>query len=137
MRIITLLFLLLIIGCGKPSNTIQLEQLPGYWEIKTVELPNGLEKQFNVNTTIDFIEVNGDSGIRKKVAPQLDGTYRTSESIEKFNILKENDSVFLIYKTPYDTWRETIIKLQDSVMQVKNQDDKVYTYKRFRTFDFN
>ena len=130
------LLLLLIISCSKPDPEIQKQNLSGYWEIKTVEMPSGNEKNFNMNTIVDHIEVKGDSGVRTKVSPKLDGSFTTNGDSEKFTLKIEDDSLRMYYKTPFDQWKETVIKAKDSVLTVKNSDNKTYTYTKFKKFDF-
>ena len=131
--ILTLIFLLN--SCAKQNPSEQIEFLAGYWEIKSVSMPDGVKKEFEITTTIDFITIENGYGIRKKVVPQLDGRFLTNPSFEKFSIKTENDSLRLYYETPFDEWKETVIIAQDSLLVVKNRENKVYTYKKFSTFN--
>lgn len=134
---ISLLFVLLFaISCAKPNPEEQMQNLSGYWEIDHVEMPSGKKKDFSANTIIDYIEVMGDSGIRTKVSPKLDGTFRTNGTAENFTLKIENDSLRMIYKTPFDEWKETVIEAKDSTLIVINRDNKIYTYTQFEKFDF-
>ncbi|WP_310993936.1 lipocalin family protein [Aequorivita marina] len=135
-KIIILLLSIFFVSCEKPDPKAQKENLNGYWEIKTVTMPNGDKKNFDVNTLIDYIEVKGDSGTRTKVAPKFDGTFRTNGTSENFTLKIEDDSLRVYYKTPLDQWKETVIKAKDSTLVVKNRDDKIYTYTKFKKFDF-
>jgi hypothetical protein len=112
-------------------------KLGGYWVIEKVEMPDGSERQFQMSTTIDFIEVTGDSGVRKKVQPKLDGSFITSESAERFKLKIENDSLNVYYNTPYDSWKESILKARDSLLVVRNKDGKIYTYAKFKGFSLS
>lgn len=128
---------LFFISCGKQDPNEQIQYLDGYWEIEKAILANGTEKQFTISTTIDFIDVSEDHGIRKKVSPKLDGTFTTSNDAETFTIKIEDDSLRLYYKTPFDTWKETVLKAKDSSLVVLNPDGNTYFYKKFKKFDFN
>ncbi len=128
--------LLLLVSCAHEDPKQQIEQLGGYWEIVSVELPDGTEKKYSVSTTVDYMEVKGDSGIRKKVQPKLDGSFNTSKDAEVFQIKIENDSLHLYYKTPYANWKETVLSTKDSLLIVKNSDGKVFKYKKFTKFEF-
>src|SRR5690606_29416304 len=135
-KVISLLFFLIIISCTKPNPESQKLNLTGYWEIKTVEMPSGKEKNFNLSHIVDYIEVKGDSGVRTKVSPKLDGTFSTNGNSEKFILKIEDDSLRMYYKTPYDEWKETVIEAKDSTLTVINKDNKIYTYTKFQKFDF-
>lgn len=130
------IFALFLLSCSKPDPENQKQYLEGYWEIKTVEMPSGNKKDFDINTLIDYIEVKGDSGVRTKVSPKLDGTFITNGVSEKFILKIENDSLRMLYKTPFSEWQETVIEAQDSILTVKNRDNKIYTYTKFQKFDF-
>ncbi|MDP2687951.1 MAG: hypothetical protein Q8O62_12060 [Aequorivita sp.] len=135
-KITYLLFSLLVVSCDKPNPEEQKQNLSGYWEIKTVEMPNGEKKEFNINTVVDYIEMKGDSGSRTKLTPKFDGTFNTNGISEDFTLKIEEDSLRMYYKTPFDEWKETVIKAKDSTLTVKNRDNKIYTYNKFRKFDF-
>ena len=127
------LLCLVILSCSKNPEEF-VPHLEGYWEIESATLPDGTAKEFAINTTIDYIEVSDSTGIRKKMQPKLDGSYRTSASAETFTAKVENDSLRLYYKTPFDNWRETVLYANDEILKVKNRDGNVYTYTRFRSF---
>ncbi|OAD92765.1 hypothetical protein A7A78_02330 [Aequorivita soesokkakensis] len=135
-KIIFLLITIFTISCEKPNPEVQKQNLSGYWEIKTVKMPDGEKKKFDVNTVVDYIEVKGDSGARTKVSPKFDGTFTTNGISEDFILKIEEDSLRMYYKTPFDEWKETVIEAKDSTLTVKNRDNKIYTYSKFKKFDF-
>ena len=134
-KIISILFLSFLFSCGK-HEPIQKEKIQGYWEIKAVEMPNGKKREFKINPIVDHIEIKGDSGIRTKVSPNLDGTFTTNGDSENFVLKMENDSLRMRYKTPFDEWQETVLETGDSILTVKNRDNKIYTYSKFEKYDF-
>jgi len=133
-RSLYIILSIILLSCGKQDPSEMKNKLSGYWEIEKVQLPDGSERSFGINTTIDYIQVSGDSGVRKKVSPRLDGSFMVNNSAEKFNIKIENDSLNLYYHTPFNSWKETVIVARDSLLQVLNRDGKVYTYRKFRAF---
>ena len=131
MKKLALLLILIIFSC-KEDKSHFTENIDGYWEIKYVKLNNGYEKEYTVNETIDYIEITSDtSGFRKKMKPQFDGTFKTSNNSENFTFKIENDSFNLHYKTPYYSWKETILEISKDEMKVINQSKDVYLYKRY------
>jgi hypothetical protein len=132
-QFVFLLSVFLLLSCGQDPGE-QKTRLGGYWVIEKVEMPDGSEKLFQLSTTIDFIEVTGDSGVRKKVQPKIDGNFLANDSAEKFLLKIENDSLNMYYQTPYDNWKETVLRAKDSVLVVLNRDGKKYTYGRFKKF---
>jgi hypothetical protein len=136
-RIISILLFCTLISCGKQNPAENKDKIAGYWEINSVKMQDGTKKDFTINTTIDFIEITGNKGIRTKVSPQIDGSFIHHGTAETFNIKIEDDSLRLYYETPYDSWKETIISVTDEALKVLNKDDKIYSYKKFKKFNIN
>lgn len=136
LKIAALLLLLVTFSCSKPNPEEQKQKLEGYWEIKNVE-GSGKSKDFKVNLILDYIEVTGDVGMRTKVSPKLDGSFENNGVADEFSLKIEEDSLRMYYKTPFDEWKETVLEATDSVLKVKNKDNKIYTYSKFEKFDFD
>lgn len=128
-----ILIILVCISCiACEQNKIEIEHLPGYWEISKAENTEGKSKEFPMNESIDYIVMEDSNGFRKKVKPQYSGKFKGSKDVEEFE-LKENDGNFsLAYKTPYDAWEEEIIELTADKLVVKNQNGITYTYQRYK-----
>ncbi|WP_417289689.1 hypothetical protein [Corallibacter sp.] len=120
-----------ITSCSKHVKNY-IPNISGYWEIEKVTLPDGTVKEYAYNNTIDYLEITDSiNGIRKKLKPTLNNTFETSNIIENFEIKIENDSLNLYYKTPFDTWKETILLATESQLKVVNKNKAVFVYKRF------
>ncbi len=127
----------LLLSCGKDAPREKIDNLNGYWEITKAELPEGIIKEFKYSELVDYIQVDSASGFRKKVRPQLDGSFIASDDEEIFEVKLENDSINLYYTTPYANWKETIISSEENELVVLNQDGIIYTYKRFTPYSGN
>lgn len=130
------LFLLLVliittVACNRQSAEEKINNLNGYWEIKKADLPEGITKEFRFSELVDYIQVENGKGFRKKVRPQLGGSFITSEDRENFVVKVENDSINLYYTTPYNSWKETVILSEENDLKVINPRGIIYTYKRF------
>ncbi|MCX7550021.1 hypothetical protein [Xanthomarina sp. F2636L] len=133
--LIAVLSLLIFNSCSKDPNTY-IEHLEGYWEIEEVQLPDGSKKKYTYNDTVDYIEVlDSMAGFRIKLKPGFDGTYETSKDTEQFTIKVENDSLNLYYKTPFDTWKETVLLATNEQLKVINKNKAVFLYKKFTPID--
>lgn len=130
-RFLIYLSTVLLFGCTAVSED-KLDLLNGYWEIERVEFPNGGEKEYKMNTDIDYIELKGLKGFRKKMKPRFDGTYETSDDAEPFNIAIEKKTYTLRYKNNLSEWQETLTALSKDNFTVKNTDGILYHYKRFK-----
>ncbi|MFD2914283.1 hypothetical protein [Psychroserpens luteus] len=137
-KLILLLLLISVFSCSKNPNEF-IPHINGYWEIDEVTLSDGTKRDYNFNDMIDYIEVTDSlSGFRRKLKPNLFGTFETSKSEERFNIKIENDSLNIYYKTPYAEWKETILNANESQLVILNNTNKdVYIYKRYESLDLD
>lgn len=133
-KAIIVLFVLMAVACQKKISAADYSKLNGYWEIEKVILPNGDEKDYGINATIDYFEVKDTVGFRKKVMPQLDGSYRANDLSEKLSIHNRDGKTFISYSTNYAKWEEELIALDDKELVVKNQHDIEYHYKKPQPF---
>jgi len=125
---------IVLISCHGEVRKEDLKKLNGYWEIKQVKLSDGEKKDYKVNETIDFFELNGNNGYRQKVMPQFDGTYKTNGIKENIKIVEKDNSFFIEYNTNYGKWQEEILEIADSTLVLKNKINLEYTYKKFKPF---
>ncbi|MCW2119900.1 lipocalin family protein [Flavobacterium sp. 7A] len=124
------LIALLIVGCKHKVVPADVALLNGYWEIEKVDFPDGEDKNFKINESYDFFAIIKDKGIRKKVMPQLDGTFIVNDTYENVAVRFEKEKVFLDYSTDFAKWSEELITLTNDELVVKNDEKKEYHYKR-------
>lgn len=131
-RLIPLLLVFVVSVSCQDSKTqnFDVSQLNGYWEIEQVTLADGSKKDYDMNEDIDFFEVKKDSGFRKKVKPQFDGTYVVNDAYEKIKIIKSKEGTFISYQTDYATWKEQIVALTKDQLILENQQKVKYQYKK-------
>lgn len=131
-----LLFLtgVLFVACKQQVKETDLPKINGYWEIEKVELPDGSKKEYKVNSTIDFFQIKGMKGMRKKVMPQLDGSYLMNDLSENIVILNKDGDIIFKCSTPYAKWSEELMELTDNSMVIKNDQDLEYHYKKAKPF---
>lgn len=134
-RTIYFFYCILFLSCSKTDPIKDITLINGYWEIEKVILSDGNEKHYNFNQTIDFFELEDSIGIRKKLQPQLDGTFIKSRDSEKFLLKMEQDSLRIYYQKPMNSWSETIISLKENQMVVKNETQNLYFYKRYQKLE--
>ena len=126
------LFILLVAGCTNQKNPVEVRLLKGYWEIDKVIAPNGDEKHYTFNQTIDYFEFTDSlNGYRKKLQPTFDGGFVTSKDIERFSVEIENDSTKLFYKNAWSSWKETLIKAEKEQLILVNESGIQYVYRPY------
>ncbi|HMB64519.1 MAG TPA: hypothetical protein VKN36_15670 [Eudoraea sp.] len=124
------------LGCAEKVNRTDLDHLNGYWEIERVAFPDGSHREYGINTSVDFMFWDGEKGYRKKVQPNLNGTYSTSDDAAFFKIA-ENRGVFMIrYNNGMSEWEEQIEFISNSELIVVNEENIRYHYKRFQPGNF-
>lgn len=128
------LSILVLYSCKQKINPSDISKLNGYWEIQKVVLPDGSYKEYKINETIDYFLVKNNSGFRQKVMPQLNGTCTTNGIKENLSIQAEKGVYYMLYTTSYGKWKEELVKIEDSVLVVKNKDDIEYQYKKAKLF---
>jgi hypothetical protein len=115
-----------------------LTHLNGYWEISKAEMHDGLEKDYTFSTSVDYIMINDSlKGFRKKLIPNIDGSYVMSQDAEAIEVKIENDSLNLYYKTQMATWKETVLKATEDELKIINSRKDVYIYKRYQPLDLD
>ena len=131
LRIRAIAIFLVLLGCDGRIDIMELDQLNGYWEIDKVVLENGQIKTYEVNMTIDYIELKEQKGLRKKVYPNLDGSFDTSNDAEDFSIVVTDGHIQMVYKNDLSTWSEELMAIDGKSFIVSNTDNQIYHYKRF------
>ena len=129
-KILFLIVLGSVLSCKQKITDADISNLNGKRKNEKVELPDGDKKEYKVNETIDFFKIDGNKGFRKKVMPQLDGTYLTNDIQEDIVIAVKDGDATIQYKTTYASWKEEIIELTKDKLVVKNEQDLEYHYKR-------
>ena len=78
---------LLFVSCNKTISASDIPKLNGYWEIEKVVFPDGNDKEYSINDTFDYFQIKNNKGIRKKVMPQLDGSFIVNDVFETIEII--------------------------------------------------
>ena len=121
----------LFISCQQKIKTEDIAKINGYWEIEKVVFDEGKDKNYTINESYDFFEIGkNNSGFRKKVMPQLDGSFIVNDTQESLKVRFDNSKVFLDYTTPYAKWSEQLIAISDDKMVFENTEKKQYHYKK-------
>ncbi|MDP5061399.1 MAG: hypothetical protein NWP64_05720 [Maribacter sp.] len=131
MKKLLILSFLILTSCNSKIDKNQLHLLNGYWEIKEVTFKDGAKKEYSINSTVDYIQLDSLTGFRKKVDPKFNGTFETSNDAEPFHIRISNDSIFMSYNNNSNTWEEVLTKLSEESFSVKNKEGLIYQYNRF------
>lgn len=123
---------LFVIGCSKPTSE-NLTHLNGYWEIESAVTKDGDKREYTINPTVDYFELKGNKGIRKKLMAQFDGTFLDAGNpAEPFEAIENEDGLVLRYTMPDAKWEEKVTKLDENKFEVKTNHGMTFTYKRYK-----
>lgn len=126
------LLALLTIACNTEDHKEQLKHLNGYWEIDQVQFSKDSIRDFSISEHIDYFEIADGSGFRKKVTPQFDGSYKVNpKTSEEVKAVIEDGELTLYYSTPFDSWKEQVLKASDKKLSLKNNRGIIYNYNRY------
>jgi len=132
------LFLLLTIitACKSTIKEGEISQLEGYWEITKVVFQDGTNKPYTVNTTIDYIDINGLKGYIKKMKPGLNGRYQTSNKAAQFKLLLKNEVWEMHFEGDLNSTLK-LLELDSLEYAVKDQGQVRYYYKRYEPINIS
>ena len=138
MKKVLFLTTLFFFSC-KPHPVDYIEFINGYWEIENVYKNDKLLKEFKVSQEIDYFRINNDlSGFRKKVKPNLKGSYTTSEDKLNFKLeIKFNKRLIIVYEDNNTVFVEEITKVNKTNLSIKNDKGMVYNYKVYKPLELN
>ena len=125
-----LLVVFLFIACKQKFEPEDISQINGYWEVEKVVFDSIDDKEYSMNEVYDYFEIKNNRGIRKKVRPQLDGTFLVNDAFENVKVRFADEKVFLDYATPYMKWSEEIIAISAEKLVVINNQKMEYHYKK-------
>ncbi|HSN47750.1 MAG TPA: lipocalin family protein [Flavobacterium sp.] len=121
----------LFISCQQKIQPEDISKINGYWEIEKVVFDQGDDKEYGMNESYDYFQIDkNNAGFRKKVMPQLDGSFMVNDTYENVKIRFEDDKVFLDYATPYAKWSEELVAVSDKELVLINTEKKEYHYKK-------
>lgn len=128
---VALAALLSLLACGTPPGEEALAHLPGYWEIEQVEFPGGESREYVANSTIDYYQLEGRRGYLKKLQPEADGRYLTSDDALPFEVVIREGRLYLRFEGEGDPWEEEITDLGADRLTTRHENGLHYRYRRY------
>ncbi len=135
-KLLPILLLFLISSCENSISPEDIQLMNGYWEIEKVVFADGAEKDFDINMTYDYIELQGPKGFRRKGAPRFDGKFESNDVLETIEVISTDDKTIINYSTEYSKWTEELKEISKDKMILVNADNKEYHYKRTAPLNF-
>lgn len=129
------IFSIALLSCTSKPKKEDISKLNGYWEIESVEFPDGNKKEYKVNEFIDLIALKDNAGTREKVAPQLDGTFLKGTLQDKIRIVDSADCYYLKTNSEYTKWEEKLLSVSEDKFALENEAKIVYNFKKFVPYE--
>lgn len=122
---------LFFVACQQKVKPTDLPKINGYWEIEKVTFDAEKDKDYGMNESYDYFKIDKkNKGIRKKVMPQMDGTFLVNDAYENVSVRFKDDKAYLDYSTPFTKWSEQLVTLTDDELVLLNAEKKEYHYKK-------
>jgi len=131
-----LLLLTVITACKSSIQEGEISRLEGYWEITKVVFQDGITKPYTVNTTVDYIGIDGFNGYIKKMKPGLNGRYQTSNKAAQFKLIQK-DGLWEMHFEGDQKSTLSLLELDSLEYAVKDQGQVSYYYKRYEPININ
>jgi len=131
-----LLLLTVITACKSSIQEGEISRLEGYWEITKVVFQDGTTKPYTVNTTVDYIGIDGFNGYIKKMKPGLNGRYQTSNNAAQFKLIQK-DGLWEMHFEGDQKSTLSLLELDSLEYAVKDQGQVRYYYKRYEPININ
>lgn len=131
-----LLLLTVITACKSSIQEGEISRLEGYWEITKVVFQDGTTKPYTVNTTVDYIGIDGFNGYIKKMKPGLNGRYQTSNKAAQFKLIQK-DGLWEMHFEGDQKSTLSLLELDSLEYAVKDQGQVRYYYKRYEPIKIN
>ena len=125
-----LLLLTVITACKSSIQEGEISRLEGYWEITKVVFQDGTTKPYTVNTTVDYIGIDGFNGYIKKMKPGLNGRYQTSNKAAQFKLIQK-DGLWEMHFEGDQKSTLSLLELDSLEYAVKDQGQVRYYFKRY------
>ncbi len=129
-RLIILFFF--IISCDKQIN---VDLINGYWEIVSVSKNNEFVKEYPFSNAVDFFIIDSlNNGYRKKIKPKINGSFEITLHEIPISIKNSNNFYEIKYYSTGNQYTETISKLDQNRLVIKNSEGIIFSYKRFEKY---
>ena len=102
------------------NESIDLQYLNGYWEIKSVSIEGKELKNYPFSGTIDYFTLDENhNGYRKKVKPRINGSFDITLHEIRFKIIRKKNDIYLVYGSGKN-FTEKLVKIDSMKLNLKN-----------------
>ena len=125
-----ILLLLAITSCTT-STSETLQSINGYWNIDTVELEDGSDREFPFSNHMDHFAINETSGVKNRVSPTYDGKFINYGSPVPFKWADRDGKLFLMFNDGESKYEQEVVEANAETMTLLHENGTTYIYKRY------
>lgn len=125
-----ILSILFLTSCSNNASKM-VSAMEGYWNIDTVILADGTEREFPFSNHMDHFEIEGNNGVKNRVSPTFDGNFVNYGSPVPFTWESVDGKVVLTFKDGEERYQQILETCNDSKLVLLHENGTEYTYKAF------
>ena len=96
---------------------------------------NEFIKEYPFSNAVDFFIIDSlNKGYRKKIKPKINGSFEITLHEIPISIKNNNNSYEIKYYSTGNQYVETISKLDQNRLVIKNSEGIIFSYKRFEKY---
>ncbi len=129
-KTIFILLLLAITSCTTSTNET-LQSINGYWNIDTVEMEDGSDREFPFSNHMDHFAISETSGVKNRVSPTYDGKFINYGSPVPFKWKDRDGKLFLMFNDGESKYEQEVVEANAETMTLLHENGTRYLYKRY------
>lgn len=127
-KAILILSIISLVSCSN-NSTEMVKAMEGYWNIETVTLPDGTEREFPFSNHMDHFEIEGNNGVKNRVSPTYDGGFINYGSPVYFTWEAVAGKVVLTFKDGEERYQQTLKNSDATTLVLLHENGTEYIYK--------
>jgi len=127
-KLILLIAVISITACSNGTKDM-VNAMKGYWNIETVTLPDGSEREFPFSNHMDHFEIEGNNGVKNRVSPTYDGGYINYGSPVLFTWETVDGKAVLTFKDGDGRYQQTLKVCDGKTLILLHENGTEYIYK--------
>ena len=133
MKQILLILIFSIFFCCSNHKKNNFQDLNGFWLIEKAIAPNGEKKIYKNVEEVDFFEIIGEKGYRKKVISSINSVnnFFSNNDTLFFSLNFKKNKVFFKYLRNDFNWEEELVKLNKKELMLMDSKGVIFVYKKY------
>lgn len=134
-KFLILFMVMLAASCSNKPKDILLKNLNGYWNIDTVTMSDGSEREFPFSNHMDHFTTTESTGVKNRVSPTYDGKFINYGSPVPFKWEDRDGKLFLLFNDGTEKYEQQVVDATEETMELLHENGTRYVYKRYSEQD--